>query len=406
MNNELSKCLEKSPIGIGVYTSLLFFITSIFIVILFKGSYGKQELVKGIIRQESFYRVNSDKVGNVIDVFVQEKDEVKSGDPLFKIALPWQDVIDVESGSSMYTGSVQRLTESKSYLTKEQQALEKERINLTKSKQNFEDHYASRLNGLSEIEEQYKKKGVIYSAQLKELKILLKSKAINKTEIESLKQAIIDNDIALKKIIADKKIFAQEFNDKNDYYLRAERELLQNETSIERRKQEIINDLNRFRLQKEYIVSSPVDGVVHDVGILKGDFVDGNTPSIIITRPKDNIHLAILYLSSSQIGLIDPKIPLTLRVDTFPYETFGILKGTVLNIASTPTHISIDDKDSWFRVKVRIHDNEPNTKIPLNQLADGMTVTTTLREPKQSLMEWLFLPVKKAFIRNPDFTQR
>jgi len=405
MNNELSKCLEKSPILIGVYTSLLFLITAIFITILFKGSYGKQELVKGIIRQDSFYRVASDKVGNVVDIFVQEKDFVKSGDPLFKVALPWQDVIDVESGSSMHTGSVSRLNHSKSNLLKEKQAIEKEKENLKKSSDHFSEQYSARLNSLSEIEKEYKKKGVIYNNQLKELQPLLKSNAINKSEIESLKQSIIDNDIALKKIASDKEILTQESNDKKDYYFRLERELLQNETSIERRQQEIINELNRLRSQKEYIVSSPVDGVVHDVGILKGDFVDGSTPSMIVTKPKENTHLAILYLSSSQIGLIDPNQPLTLRVDTFPYETFGVLKGTVLNIASTPTHVSIEDKDSWFRVKVRIHDHEPNTKIPLHQLADGMTVTATLRQPKQSLMEWLFLPVKKAFIRNPDFNQ-
>lgn len=405
MNNQLSKCLNKSPITIGFYTALLFFITTIFIFILFKGSYGKQELVKGIIRQESFYRVASDKVGNVLDIFVKEKDEVKSGDPLFKVALPWQDVADVENGRSMFKRSVERLNESKENLVKESKVLEKERENLIKSKEYFVKQYSERLQSLSEIESDYKKKKSYYRNQLKELNPLLEKKAINKTEIEALHQAILDNDISLKKIDSDRKMFAQEFNDKNDYYLRAERELLQNKSSIERRKQEIINDLNRMRSQREYIVSSPVDGLVHDVAILKGDFVEGNTPSMIITRPKETTHLAVLYLAASQIGLIDPQQSLTLRVDTFPYETFGVLKGTVLNIASTPTHISLDDKDSWYRVKVRIHDNEPNTKIPLSQLTDGMTVTTTLRAPKQSLMEWLFLPVKKAFIRNPDFTQ-
>ena len=405
MNNELSKCLEKSPILVGVYTSLLFLITAIFITILFKGSYGKQELVKGIIRQDSFYRVASDKVGNVVDIFVQEKDIVKTGDPLFKVALPWQDVIDVENGSSMHKGSVTRLNHSKNNLIKEKQVLEKEKDNLVKNSEHFREQYSARLKSLSEIEKEYKKKGIIYHNQLKDLQPLLKSNAINKTEVEALKQSIIDNDIAVKKIASDKKMLTQESNDKKDYYFRLERELLQNEASIERRQQEIINELNKLRSQKEYIVSSPVDGVVHDIGILKGDFVDGNTPSMIVTKPKENIHLAILYLSSSQIGLIDPNQVLTLRVDTFPYETFGVLKGTVLNIASTPTHVSLDDKDSWFRVKVKIHDHEPNNKIPLTQLTDGMTVTATLRQPKQSLMEWLFLPVKKAFIRNPDFNQ-
>lgn len=405
MSKEFNKCLIKSPLGMQVYASVLLFFTVIFILILTQGRYGKQEMVKGLIRNESFFRVAADRMGNVLDIYAEEGQAVKKGAPLFRIALPWQDATDQHNGTSMTKESISRLRQTQSELQREGLSLEKELADLIKQKTAFFSSIDQNISKIDGIEKDYLLKKKILATQLKDYEKLLLSKSINKTDVENVRQYSLDNNVALTRTVMEKQNLLQNKAEKQISYARTERELLQIRDDVERRKRELINDLNKIEMQQEYIVTSPVDGIIHDVGILKGDFVDGKSPSMIVKTDTQAQPLAILHLTSSQIGLLDRHEKIFLRVDTFPYESYGMLTAHVVNVSKTPTKVSLDDKDSWFRVKLQLDEHDALSKIPLDRLNDGMSVTTSLRQPEQTLMEWLFLPVKKAFKRNPDFIQ-
>lgn len=405
MSEKFNKCLIKSPLGLRLYTTVVFLFALLFILLLSQGRYGKQETVKGLIRNESFFRVAADKVGNVLELYVEEGNLVSKGQPLFRIALPWQDVRDQQNGESMLEESILRLKATQGDLQREGEFLAKELSSLAQQKKSFFNSIDRNLTKMEGIGKDYQQKKNIFTKQLKDYEELLKSRSINKTDVENLRQYLIDNNVALKKTIMEKQNLLQNKAEKQISYARSERELLQTINDVERRKRELINELNKIQMQQEYVVTSPVDGIVHDVGILKGDFVDGKSPSMIV---KTNTHaqpLAILHLTSSQIGLLDRDEKIFLRVDTFPYQNYGMLTAHVVNVSKTPTKVSLDDKESWYRVKLQLDEHDELNKIPLAQLNDGMSVTTSLRQPEQTLMEWLFLPVKKAFKRNPDFIQ-
>ncbi|MBV4366489.1 HlyD family efflux transporter periplasmic adaptor subunit [Erwinia phyllosphaerae] len=405
MNNGFNQHLAKSPLGLKIYAATTVIFTAIFVFLLMQGSYGKQETAKGLIRNEAFYRVAASKVGNVMDLYVKEGDKVDKGMPLFRVALPWQDVKDRQNGKSMLGETINRLLETQQDIKTEEQHQQQEWETLIKQKEIYFSQFDKKIKKIDEVKKDYQQKSKLYNKQLDELNHLLKNKSVNKAEVENLKQIIIDNNLALKKTDVDYQNLLQSQAEQEINYLRMERELLKNKSELERRKREVINELNKIQMEQEYIVSSPVTGTVHDVGILKGDFVDGKSPAIIVKEEGKEKPIVILYLSASQIGLIDRRENVFLRVDTFPYENYGMLSAQIINVANTPTHVSLDEKESLFRVKLRINENDKHNKIPIAWLNDGMSVTTSLRQPKQSLLEWLFLPVKKAFKRNPDFVE-
>lgn len=405
MNDGFSHCLKKSPPGMQVYAAFVVVFTVLFITLLVQGNYGKQETARGLIRNESFYRVAASKVGNVVELYVHEGESVEKGAPLFRVALPWQDVKDQQNGKSMLTETIARLNETQNEIKKEVTLQQLEWETLKKQKEIFFHQIDGQLKNSEEVTKNYQQKKKLYNKQLAELTALMKLKSVNKSEIENLKQIIIDNDLALKRTEAERQGLLKGQAENEISYLRIERELLKNKNDLERRKREVINELNQIKKDQEYIVTSPVTGIIHDIGILKGDFVDGETPSMIVKEREQAQPVVILYLSSSQIGLINRQEKIFLRVDTFPYETYGMLSARVTNVAKTPTRVSLDEKKALFRVKLEINEKDKHNKIPSYFLNDGMSVTTSLRQPGQSLFAWLFMPVKKAFSRNPDFAE-
>lgn len=404
MNIKLTECVQKSPLSFRVYAWVLTLVTLVTIVLLMQGRYGKQEIVQGVIREGSYYRVSPNKPGNVVNVYVKEGDVVKKGDKLLQVSLLWQDSNNKNTDESIYEETVDRLGEIKKTLLEEKNNLHKELFEINVRKVNYAKHYREAIEKIDLIKNDYSKKREIYKSQLSDYNRLIKSKAITKAELENIKQNNVDNELAIKKVDIDKNALEKEREDKELSFHRIEREIIQNRSVLEKRISDIDNEVNSIALQHDYIVTAPADAIVHDIGIRQGDYIDGTMPAVILKGESNAQSFAILYLSTQQIGLLDKDEELFIRVDTFPYENYGTLSARVTNISDTPIKLSLDQKESLFRVKVNL--SEGRGRIPLLSLKDGMTLTTSLRQPPLTLLEWLFLPVVKTLKRNPDVLEK
>lgn len=405
MSNQFNQCFTRAPISLNFFCGVIALMTAIFMLLLLNGRYGKQEDVKGLIRSESFYRLTAEKPGNVSAIYVNEGDSVNPGDAIFSVALLWQNTKDHNGVGNMAEETTKRLNETLVEFETERKNQSENHDQLLIQKESYFNELTQSIAIAENAIKDYYDKKRLYATQLRDLTRLYKDNAITKTEVENTRQLIIENELGVKKSEVEKSGLLQTKIEKEIHYAKLEQESLQRKNDISRKIREIGSELNNIRMRQEYIVTSPIKGIVHDMGILKGDFIDGRTltPSVIL---KENIAaepVVVLQLSSKQIGLISPGEKVFVRVDTFPYESYGVLAAKVINISTTPTRVSVDDKESWFRVKLNILANDKHNKIPMEFLADGMTVSASLRQPKQTLIEWLFLPVKQALKRNPDY---
>ncbi|NWA62798.1 HlyD family efflux transporter periplasmic adaptor subunit [Pantoea sp. B9002] len=404
MNIKLTECVQKSPLSFRVYAWVLTLVTLVTIVLLMQGRYGKQEIVQGVIREGAYYRVSPNKPGNVVEVYVKEGDTVKKGDKLLRVSLLWQDSNNKNTNESIYDETATRLGKIKETLLEEKNNLHKELIEINVRKVNYAKNYREAIEKIDLIKSDYSKKREIYKSQLADYNRLIKSKAITKAELENTKQNDVDNELAIKKVDIEKNALEKEREEKELSFHRIEREIIQSRSVLEKRISDNENEMNNIALQQDYIVTAPADSIVHDIGIRQGDYIDGAMPSVILKGESNTQSFAILYLTTQQIGLLDKDEELFIRIDTFPYENYGTLSARVTNVSDTPIKLSLDQKESLFRVKVNL--SEGRGRIPLFALKDGMTLTTSLRQPPLTLLEWLFLPVVKTFKRNPDILEK
>ena len=101
---------------------------------------------------------------------------------------------------------------------------------------------------------------------------------------------------------------------------------------------------------------------------------------------------------------------MVLRIDSFPYERYGVIKGHIL---TTPASTFVDtplggphteqNAAPTYLVEAQLEFAKGLTKIQQDWLRDGMTVRASLKQEDLSLFEWLFLPVLRGMQRNPDY---
>lgn len=402
MNDQSGYCLKKSALRPALFSYILMFIVIVLLALLLKGKYGKQDNVKGLIRIESFFRIIPPTPGNVSAVNVKTGEQIKKGDILFSVSLLPQDSPGNENNISSQQENRARIEALKQAYNKEIRQLQEETESVKREQQVYFSQVDKNLEKISQVRNNLLKKKTLFKQQLNELTQLLTEQAISKSEIETLKKSALDNDTAIKQAEIEQQNIAKNRAEKLIYFARLQREIKQSINELTRKTADIDDSLSRLRMENEYLIRAPVDGVVHDTAILPGDFVDGKTPSVIIKGQESKKIAVVLFLTSKQIKQITRQQTLHLRVDSFPYEKFGMLQAKVEHISLTPIKISLDSKEALFRAYLNLDSSAPNPNIPLASLTDGMNVTTVLRQSEKNLLEWLFLPVKKAIERNPE----
>jgi multidrug resistance efflux pump len=98
--------------------------------------------------------------------------------------------------------------------------------------------------------------------------------------------------------------------------------------------QQLLSESKQLEEQrKSYLIKAPVTGTVQQVsGKYIGSFIQaGETLGTI--SPDDSLLVAECYVSPQNIGLIKKGQPVLFRVDAFNYNEWGMIKGTVTDIA-------------------------------------------------------------------------
>jgi len=194
-------------------------------------------------------------------------------------------------------------------------------------------------------------------------------------------------------------IAAKDYDDLRFQYTSAENEY---KTNVESRISKWQGDLttnkntlgeiesNILQLLKEkefYTVKAPVSGTVEQfTGIYPGSSLrSGETVAVI---SPDSALISEIYINPKDIGYINKNNPVSIQVDAFNYNEWGMLKGRVKEISSDFVLINnspmfrvrcIMDK-SWIVLKNGIRGN----------LKKGMTIRASFLVAKRSLFQLLY----------------
>jgi hemolysin D len=170
------------------------------------------------------------------------------------------------------------------------------------------------------------------------------------------------------------------------------------------------------RLGDFMAVTAPEDGVVLDVAMRSAGSVVREAEPLISLLPANAALIADVLVASDDVGYMRPGDKVAVKVDAFPYQRHGMLRGRVRSISertfaagSVPSQEEMAPPTSrpvgsFHRVQVEL------TKTTLDKLPEGvrlipgMTVTAEVEVGQRTVITYLLYPIIRGLdesIREP-----
>ncbi len=196
-----------------------------------------------------------------------------------------------------------------------------------------------------------------------------------------------------QQLYEEKYVSQGEYQGAYDFYM--EREIEQK--SIE---QQLIHAKSSL----EHTVIAAEDGLVSNVIAVPGDRVTMDKALCTII-PEGAVLEGNMFVHSRDIGFVRVGQTILLKYDAYPYQNFGLYKGTIVNIAESslsqkeydfPVLPNADNPyimDSYYRVIVKLDKQTVKAYGKLSNLNAGMTFIGEIIGEKRKIWQWILEPI-------------
>ena len=116
--------------------------------------------------------------------------------------------------------------------------------------------------------------------------------------------------------------------------------------------------------------------------------------------PKDARLLAEVFVPAQSIGLVQTGQPVRIRYDTFPYQKYGVFKGTVTRVshaALTPADNLMTPfplKDTSYRVTIALDRSDVTVNGKSTPLQPDMLLRADIILEKHTLADWIITSLR------------
>lgn len=197
--------------------------------------------------------------------------------------------------------------------------------------------------------------------------------------------------------------------------------LAEKEAFIENWRNNIVNDLTRGRkdldtvaedlakaerLKELSTLTAPSDAVVLDITNYNPGTVIKSGEAIMTLVPLNAPLEAAVYVDPANIGYIRQGDPAEIKLDTFPFQKYGYLDGTLRTIAEDAQTIDTAmGRRFVYEARVRITDMGQMRDLPADfRLVPGMTLSADIKVGTRTVITYITWPLIRTFgesIREP-----
>lgn len=149
-------------------------------------------------------------------------------------------------------------------------------------------------------------------------------------------------------------------------------------------------------------VISQAGGRVTNVQAKVGDVVAPNqTLALVVPADTKSSQHIDLWVPSRAVGFVQTGTPVRLMFDAFPYQTFGVGNGRVVEVSTAPLmpneiSVPIETREQMYKIVVTL-DRDELTAYGRNwKLMPGMRLTADLVLEERSFLDWLLDPLLAA----------
>ena len=381
------------PLSFYLITGVVTIAVILIAIYLIYGTYARRENVSGyLLPDKGVVKIYAIQPGLVTDVHVREGDEVNKGDLLFTISTQRtnQHSTDVDAQILRKLKENKKLIQAKS---EEQESLNHHEYVQYRDQVAGLKRELQQLVGLIEIHE---KKYEVSQEQLERLNQLVAEDFISKAGLIRAQEHHVDIQLRLDET-------RQQLSSKQNQLLDTSNLLSQLPVKASIKLAELnqqLSDIEKQILETEgrraYTLRSPSSGRVTAIQASFGHRVKDKP--LLTVLPTDAHFKAELFIPTRAIGFIRPGQSVLLRYSAFPYQRFGLYKGTISKVTEvilSPDELDVPVKleEPVYRVSVTPEKQVISAYGREFNLQAGMLLEASIILEGRSLGEWLLEPI-------------
>lgn len=167
-------------------------------------------------------------------------------------------------------------------------------------------------------------------------------------------------------------------------------DIVASEKSIASIEGEVVKANKRTDQEQLY---SPVDGTVHGLASYTiGGVVTPAQPVVTIV-PEGTPLIVEAMLLNSDIGFVKAGQEAEVKLDTFPFQKYGTVKGRVVWLS--PDAVDDDKLGPVYKMKVEMEQQSLKVDGRDNLIAPGMTLSVEVKTGKRKIVEFFLSPIVK-----------
>ncbi|HEX8573762.1 MAG TPA: HlyD family efflux transporter periplasmic adaptor subunit [Allosphingosinicella sp.] len=375
-----------------LYVALVLVVAAIFVAFLVFGQYASSAQVRGIVAFDSgIARVYPSAQGEVRAIHVRAGMRVAAGDPLVTIGLA--------QGAGGVGGQLSEVAVQDSELARQEELASRLGASETQALQAQRGNLSA---GIASLERQR----TIAAGQIRLAEAAARRSVQLAREGAGTQRQVEDGRAALLARRAELESLTERLIGQRDALSQVEARIAQRSIEADRSRSEIVARRAALAEQgaalkrtDQLVLTAPVAGEVGDIATEIG--LRAKPDASLVTIVPEGSRLEVwLYAPSRAIGFVRPGQPVRLNFDAFPYQRFGVGRGTVTAVSRVPVEASAIDSDLGitepvFRVRVRL-DGMPPRASGGQALRPGMTLSANLVLERRSFWEILFNPAVMA----------
>ncbi len=394
----IGKIKPRKSRELNTLITIIVMSTLAFLAILINGKYSSKIDVNGVVVRKDITKIHTGESGAIEEIFFKDGDYVNKGDALFKISNSSSSYSNLIDDSSLY-----KKIDSVNKLMKDELEDYLEQIEIiryeSERKLNLVDIISNEIKLLRTNVEILKKDLLIIENKESRFLHLISKNMMSKDNHDSilLEKQSKNKDINLINIEISSRVKEKlklELEIKN-----SKLKLVELDKNHRKEMDQLSDRLDNYKLKDSYYIRSTSTGYINHIDSYQNKSVSEGDVLATVKEISNNKVYIQLFSDSESLSYAKFNNDVTLRIEAFPYESYGVLKGEIIGIS--PTKITNPSGDRYFSIIVKIDDSFGSIKK--DWLLDGMKVVGTYSGKEMSLLEWLFLPVVKGIKRNPEY---
>lgn len=359
--------------------------------------YARHESVVGrLVPDSGAIDVTPGATGVVVKVLVREGGHVRVGDPLFQISGERES----NGGDRLYADDARNLEAKRALLQDDLSQLSRDaeasKVALLQ-KRSLLARRDDEVNRQIELEKAPTEAARALYVQWSDVS---KTGLISKAQLLQQQENVLQHMSKTRGLVEQSLSLKQDIHEVDTRLMELDGETARTRRETERSLADVSAAITSNSVHSSTMVRAPVSGRVTNIMVHPGQAAS-QQDHVLTILPEGSKLIAELWLPTKAIGFVAPGSRVAIKYDAFPYQKFGLQKGSVLQVAGNAIEAQEPRQDSAkpthsedsYRVLVSLDKQALAIGDRNEPLLPGMNLKADVVLEQRRLGEWIFEPL-------------